>query len=271
VLCDLDAVLLDSDGNMPQVARDVVQLYCTRGGRVTVFSQHSPRAVRTLLGSVRVNAPVLACGGSLVYNLATGESTKLCDFGSFATDLFEKLPAVPGVGIALQMKDGATRVLRMSKTLQEHLKKEWTPYFLSKPEDIQSTDVLRVLLYQDGRVKALQLFEKALIESAVPLYVDRLSADVLALTPKALNGGTMLHALCTASETTEEQVAVVAGSLAMLEMVQHAGWSAAAANAPAEVRVAAREVTLSNAQEGAAVEYLYRQVRSFDASDEKNQ
>ena len=38
VLCDLDHLLLAGDGNMPQVVRDVLQLFSSRGGRLTVFS-----------------------------------------------------------------------------------------------------------------------------------------------------------------------------------------------------------------------------------------
>lgn len=267
VICDLDAVLLGADGNVPQVTRDVVQLFCSRGGHFTVFSQRSPRAVRTLLGSVRVNAPALLCGGSLLYNFAAGAGTPLCSFDAFGAEFWEKLPYAPGVGIALQMKDGATRVLRMSHTLQQHLRREWTPYFVAKPEDIRSADVLRVLLYQDGRgIQVLQLFEKALTESAVPLRLEHLGADTLAIAPKALAGAEQLRALCSAAGAAPEQVAVVAGGLPLLELVRSAGWSAAAANAPAEVRVAAREVTLSHGTEGAAAEYLYRLVRRSESA-----
>ena len=57
VLCDLDHLLLAGDGNMPQVVRDVLQLFSSRGGRLTVFSQRSPRAVRALLGGLRPRSP----------------------------------------------------------------------------------------------------------------------------------------------------------------------------------------------------------------------
>ena len=59
VLCDLDHLLLAGDGNMPQVVRDVLQLFSSRGGRLTVFSQRSPRAVRAVLGGLRLAAPAL--------------------------------------------------------------------------------------------------------------------------------------------------------------------------------------------------------------------
>ena len=39
VLCDLDSLLLDATGNLPQLQRDVLQLFASRGGRLTVFSQ----------------------------------------------------------------------------------------------------------------------------------------------------------------------------------------------------------------------------------------
>ena len=68
VLCDLDALMLGPDGNLTQVLRDVLQLFTARGGRMTVFSQKTPKAVRTILGSVPLAAPALLCGGALVYS-----------------------------------------------------------------------------------------------------------------------------------------------------------------------------------------------------------
>ena len=68
VLCDLDNLLLGEDGNLTQVVRDVLQLFSSRGGRLTVFSQRSPRAVRSILGSVRLAAPALGCGGTMAYH-----------------------------------------------------------------------------------------------------------------------------------------------------------------------------------------------------------
>ena len=70
VLCDLDHLLLAGDGNMPQVVRDVLQLFSSRGGRLTVFTQRSPRAVRAVLGGLRLAAPALTCGGTLAYRFS---------------------------------------------------------------------------------------------------------------------------------------------------------------------------------------------------------
>ena len=100
VICDLDNLLLDADGNLTQVIRDVLQLFSSRGGKLTVFSQRTPRAVRALLGSVRLSAPALVCGGTMAYHFADGSRWQLCSFADQDEDLLQRLPSAAGVGIA---------------------------------------------------------------------------------------------------------------------------------------------------------------------------
>ena len=126
----------------------MLQLFSSRGGRFTVFSQRTPKAVRTLLCSVRLSAPALVCGGTLAYHFADGSRQPLCSFAGQDADLFTRLPDAAGVGVALQMTDGTTRVLRMSEALERHLRQEWTPYLLANAADIKGEEVLRVLLFQ---------------------------------------------------------------------------------------------------------------------------
>ena len=170
VLCDLDYLLLDANGSLPQVLRDVMQLFASRGGRLTVFSQRSPRAVRTLLGSVRLAAPALVCGGTLAYQFSTGTAQALCSFAGREETVLQKLPSAVGLGIALQMTDGTTRVLRMSTALERHLRREFTPFTLCSPADVRGEDVLRILLYQDRQQLPIQaLLERALGDNAAML------------------------------------------------------------------------------------------------------
>ena len=266
VLCDLDNLLLGADGNLTQVVRDVLQLFSSRGGRFTVFSQRSPRAVRSILGSVRLAAPALVCGGTMAYHYADGTRQPLCSFAGQDADLFAQLPSAAGVGIALQMTDGTTRVLRMSDALERHLRQEWTPYLLANAADIKGENVLRVLLYQDSKsVPLISLAEKA-IGDRVALLGERIAPDTLVLTPKRISGREMLDTVCTMAQVGAEQVLALAGGQPMLELVQAVEHSAVAADAPAELRLAAGQVTLTDAAGGAAVEVLYRMVRAAEKS-----
>ena len=83
----------------------------------------------------------------MAYHFADGTRQPLCTFAGQDADLFARLPVAEGVGIALQMTDGTTRVLRMSEALERHLRQEWTPYLLANAADIKGEEVLRVLLY----------------------------------------------------------------------------------------------------------------------------
>ena len=267
VLCDLDNLLLNAEGNLPQLNRDVLQLFASRGGRLTVFSQRSPRVVRSLLGGVRLSAPALVCGGTLAYNFAQGSGQALCSFAGMEESVLKALPNAAGVGIALQMQDGTTRVLRMSEALEAHLRQEWTSFVLSNAADVKGGDVLRILLYQDKKqIPLTSLLEKALGEAPVTLRAERMAPDVLALLPGNVSGTAMLNAVCPPAGYSVEQLTVLADCTQMAELVHLAGRSVVPADAPAELRLAAKQTTLTDHDTGAAAELLYGMVRTAEAS-----
>lgn len=267
VLFDLDDLLLGADGAVPQVTRDVLRLYTNRGGRFTVFSQRAPRAVRRLLGDMLPSAPALLCGGNLAYDFASGSGQPLRTFAAFGSGFLSKLPSAAGVGIALQMKDGATRVLRMSLGLEKHLRREWTPFLLNNAADVSGADVLRVLIYQDGKgIPLLQLLDKSLGSSEQLVRVERIAPDTLVLTPSAVSGQAMLNAVCMPLLLPQQNVLVAAGGLPMLELVREAERSAAPADAPEELRRAAKSLTVTPRAAGAAAELVYTLVREAEQS-----
>ena len=127
--------------------------------------------------------------------------------------------------------------------------------------------MLRVLLYQDSKaVPMVSLLGKALGDRTAVLLGERAAPDTLLLTPKTVSGREMLDAVCGPAGVEPENVLVLAGGMPMLELVRAASRSAAAADAPAELRLAAQKVTLTDASAGAAVEVLYRMVRDAEKS-----
>lgn len=267
VLCDLDNLLLDASGNLPQLQRDVLQLFASRGGRMTVFSQRSPRAVRSVLGGVRLSAPALVCGGTLAYNFSEGTGSALCSFAGMEDSVLKKLPSMSGVGIAFQMRDGSTRAVRMSEGLEARLKQEWTSFVLSNAADIKGEDVLRILFYQDKKqMPLLPTLQKALGEAAAFLQAERLAPDTLVLTPGVVSGTAMLNAVCPPAGYSADQLTVLADCAQMLELMHLAGQSIAPADAAPELRLAAGEMTLTDHDAGAAAEVLYGMVRRSEAS-----
>lgn len=267
VLCDLDHLLLDASGNLPQLQRDVLQLFSSRGGKLTIFSQRSPRAVRSLLGGVRLSAPALVCGGTLAYNFSEGSGNALCSFVGMEESVLKKLPALSGVGIAFQMRDGSTRAVRMSEGLAVHLRQEWTGFVLSNAADVKGEDVLRILFYQDKKQMALlPALQKALGDAASFLHAERLAPDVLVLMPGLVSGTAMLNAVCPEAGYPAGQVTVMADCAQMLELVRLAGESVVPADAAPELRLAAGKTTLTDHDTGAAAELLYGMVRRAETA-----
>ena len=73
VLCDLDHLLLvRRRQHAAGRAGCAPAVFLAGAGRLTVFSQRSPRAVRAVLGGLRLAAPALTCGGTLAYRFSEG-------------------------------------------------------------------------------------------------------------------------------------------------------------------------------------------------------
>ena len=152
--------------------------------------------------------------------------------------VLKMLPSLSGVGIALQMRDGSTRAVRMSEGLVFHLKQEWTPFVLSNVADVKGEDVLRILFYQDKKqMPILPTLQKALGDAAAFLHAERLAPDTLVLTPGLVSGSAMLNAVCPVP-----------------------------ADAAPELRLAANRMTLTDHDTGAAAELLYGMVRRAETS-----
>lgn len=267
VLCDLDNLLLGSDGCLAPAVSEVLRLFSSRGGKFTVFSQRSPRAVRELMGEVHLSAPALLCGGNMTCSFDKAGTKPLRSFAALGDSFASRLPTEAGIGVALQMNDGTTRVLRMSSALEKHLRQENTPYLLGRAEDICSADILRVLLYQDEKsTPMLKIIGSALGESLTHLRAEHIAQDTVVLTPGNVSGAAMLEAVCLPVMLPQEAVLVLAGGRSMLELVRASSHSVAAADAPADVRSAAETTTLTDCAGGAAAEVLYSLVRRAEAA-----
>ena len=59
VISDLDNTLLTARNEIPQANRDMIRLFCARGGRFTVASGRSVTSVQAALAGVPLSAPVI--------------------------------------------------------------------------------------------------------------------------------------------------------------------------------------------------------------------
>ena len=128
-----------------------------------------------------------------------------------------------------------------------------------------------------GLNAAINLITKALTEEEkvqivgfgafeTKVRAERMGPDVLALLPGSVSGSAMVQAICSPAGYSAEQLTVLADCTQMAELVHLAGNSVVPADAPAELRLAARQTTLTDHDAGAAAELLYGMVRSAETS-----
>ncbi len=208
------------DGNLTQVVRDVLQLFSSRGGRFTVFPAHAAgSAVHSgQRASQRPGAGVRRHTG---LPFSGWHPQPLCSFAGQDAGLFASLP-VRGVGIALQMPDGSTRVLRMSQAWSAICGRSGPPICWQRGRH-QGEEVLRVLLYQDNKqMPMISLLEKALGDRTAALLGERAAPDTLVLTPRTVSGAEMLDAVCTPVGIAGKMCWCWPAVLPMLELVRAA-------------------------------------------------
>lgn len=264
VLCDLDHLLLGADGNLTQVVRDVLQLFVRRGGRFTVFSQRTPRAVRSILGSVRLSAPALVCGGAMAYHFRwhPPAAVHLCRAGC--------RPVRPSSGGRGRGHCPADDRRYYPRAAHER------GIGASSAAGMDPLSAGKRGRHQGGR-SAAGAAVSGQQGSAHDLAAGKISgrphsgaagracrSGYADPDPRTVSGREMLDAVCMPVGIDPEDVLVLAGGLPMLDMVRASSQSTAAADAPAELRLAAQKVTLTDAAAGSAVEVLYRMVRDAE-------
>ncbi len=141
------------------------------------------------------------------------------------------------------------------------------PYLLANAADIPPEQVLRVLLYQDSKSVPLIWLQKRPSGIVLPCWASVSPRTPLSSPRKRISGREMLGHRCTMAQVGAEQVLALAGGQPMLELVP--GWWSTAQWPPMPRQSCAlppRQITLTDAAGGAAVEVLYRMVRAAEKS-----
>ncbi len=199
----------------------------------------------------------------MAYHYADGTRQPLCSFAGQEEAVLQKLPrGGPWHRIADDRRYYPCAA--DERGAGSHLRQEWTPYVLASAADMRGEDVLRVLLYQDKKQMPLvPLLDKALGEAADSLLAERVAPDLLVSDPGAVSGTAMLDAVCP-------PVGCAAEELARRAAAPDAGADASGepkrgpADAPAELRLAAAQTTLTDHDTGRAAEYLYNLARGAE-------
>lgn len=268
VVCDLENALLDEQNNIPAVDRDVIRLLEERGGRFTVATDRSPKALSQALGGIKLTAPAICGSGTLIYDLYKEETLFSCalDHDAAQLALCELLAQFPQVGAAVQTTDENLRIVHSSGELREWVRSQKTGYYLEQSDDVPDNWQKVVFCGEASRIDFLEQYAKTRSFGDM-LRILRQDHQTLTILPAKISRGTALLELARLCGTAPADIVYIGGCADAQEPMSLAGHTAAVKGAPPRVLLCADTVTAITGAEGGAAEYLYHWIRNHETKE----
>ena len=265
-LFSLDGALFDANGKVAAANVEMLRLLELRGGRYTVISDLPVESVRTALKDLPApGAPVICSGGTIVYNFSQCQclSCQELSRSDSETLLWTLERAFPGVGLAVQIYDGPLQIIRANSYIEEYLHDRGFGGILIQLEYVPEK-WLNASVFADAQ--QLSEVEQYIAEKGLQgdFTVVRRSRNQLQILPKTLDYSVAMEALYNATGVLPQDVLALGGSVGDSGWMNLVGKSAAAADAPLDVKMAADDVLLCNAEEGAVAEFLYQSMKQYE-------
>ena len=265
-LFSLEGALQGADGKIAASNKEMLRLLELRGGRYTVVSDLPAPSVRSALAGLPLpSAPVLCSGGAMLYDLQKDCCLAFQELSrSDAETLLWTLErAFPALGLAVQIYTGSVQIIRANSYTEQYLQECGFGGILIQLEYIPET-WLNAMIFADPQ----QLTEVEAYIEEKGLQGDfslvRRSDHQLQILPKALDYTTVFADLYNTTGILQQDVLALGGSAGDSGWMHLVGKSAAAADAPSDVKLAADQILLCNADEGAAAEFLYQSMKQYE-------
>lgn len=266
VVVGLEGALLDEAGRIPRANREVVRLFCSRGGRFTVASDRTPDYVMRMLQDIPVTDPVICCGGATIYDPKEREyiAQRVLNTQQAEEVLESVLTVFPQVGVIVQQQDGTLCVVRATEFTQTYLQREGTNYLIAQAEDVQQPWVRMIFAAEADQLDQIEQYA-ARHKNHTDIQIFRLSENVLHVTGKGVSKGAALRELSLICEMSQPDIYGIGGSYSDQSLLQIAGHTVAMPGASVRVKLASDLVTRLEQSEGGTAEFLYQLIKEYDS------
>ena len=261
VFCDMDNTLLTAKEGIPSCNRTVIRLFTELGGRFTVATGRPPASIRAALGDLKLSLPAISCNGSLLYDFSTNTVLRRAtlDRKQAAQAIADVVRQFPQVGVEVMAHAGEMFVVKANEYTHAHQVDERIPSVACPLEGVPDGWVKVVFASDPETIRKLSQFAKTHYYGRENYFLHT-NSIYFEIMPGGVGKASGLRDLCTLLGEPLQKTIVIGDYYNDLEMMRMAGHSVAVANAPAEVKTAADEVTTCTCSEGAVGEYLYRLV-----------
>lgn len=260
VVCDIDNTLVTADMELPACNLEMIRLFCAMGGRFTLATGRTPASARTAAAGVPVNAPVIACGGGLIFDFDTGEviSRHTLDSRQGARLVEDVLEKFPDTGVEIMAGDGDIYIVQSSAYTDKHIRDEQLACRYAPLEEVP--DGWLKILFADrptGVQNIAAFLQNRSYAGLVPVMTNHIYFEIM---PENINKAAALREICQNISFPLANTVAIGDYYNDIELLKAAGHSVAMGNAPAEVKMAASETT-GDCREGGLASYLYRLIK----------
>lgn len=265
VVASLEGALLDRSGQLPAVNREVIQLFCSRGGRFTVASDRTPNYVMRMLQDIPVTEPVICCGGATIYDTKEQEymAQRVLNTQQAEETLDSILTAFPQVGAIVQQQDGTLCVVRATELTQTYIQWEGTDYLLSQTDDVQQPWVRVILTGTSDQLDRVEQYAER-HKNHTDIRFSRVAEKNLHIIAQGISKGSALRELAQICEIPQSEIYSIGGSYGDHSLLQIAGHAVAMPSAPVRVKLASDLITRLEQGEGGAAEFLYQLIKDYE-------
>lgn len=258
IFCDMDNTLLSAKEGMPACNATVIKLFIQMGGHFTVATGRPPESVRAALGDIRLSLPAITCNGALLYDLAADKVLRRSTLNQEqAADAIEDiLKKFPRMGVEIMAGAGEMYVIQANSYTHAHQVDEHIGSVACPLESVPDGWLKVVFASDPETIRKLGQYAKSRYYGREN-YFSATNSIYLEIMPLGVSKASGLRDLCTLIGEPLQKTLVIGDYYNDLDIMKMAGHSVAVANAPAEVKANADEVTICNCMEGAVGEYLY--------------
>lgn len=258
VFCDMDNTLLTAKEGIPSCNRTVIKLFTELGGRFTVATGRPPASIRAALGDIKLSLPAISCNGSLIYDFSTDTILRRAtlDRKQATLAIADVIRQFPRIGVEVMAHAGDMFVVQANEYTHAHQVDEKIPSVACPLDSVPDGWVKVVFASDPETIRKLSQYAKTRYFGRENYFLAT-NNIYFEIMPGGVGKASGLRDLCTLLGEPLQKTIVIGDYYNDLEIMRTAGHSVAVANAPAEVKAAADEVTTCTCSDGAVGEYLY--------------
>ncbi|HEY8529423.1 MAG TPA: Cof-type HAD-IIB family hydrolase [Paenibacillaceae bacterium] len=250
IAIDVDGTLLDDEGKLRPRVRRAIRETAAAGAEIVLCTGRSPVSTLPLMAELGLSGTIITHNGAVILESASRRILHVAKLPRRSAVPYLEYCRERGIHFDINTVFELYVEKELSREALETYGRYWIRPIVRKEPDLPENAV-RITVY--GSKEEIDDAEARWSAWSGGLSIHRSDCHFIDLQHPEATKGSALERLARLRGLTRREVLAIGNYYNDISMLRYAGRSVAVANAPAEVRAAAGEVTRSNNEDGVAV------------------